>query len=684
MKEEAKDILPIDSRTEIHDKQDIQNILQNILRQLQTGAVELHNLYQIVFAIVYSYNMLKSPPTPEFENKVTNLMKDVLFIFEQQSQGQNIDIGVVHKASERLSKTELDVNQIEQISSTIIETVAKPDIICRTSTSQIARSIVEDALLKAKQKLLQEEKDPQLISGVQNIASAIISTLDEEEAASPSVNDIFLDILGCLKQNISSAAQPAESDFTDLNNIIDQIDTREISTHQLGEMAVSIARVISSPLKSESSLIAEINMKEALQNVRDDLTVGAVEKEVIDQMTQNLLTAYRTFQAHDEKAPAMLHSLASFFKNILKHVTYKVQCGEFNAEDIAELSIAFQTSIDRKKAAVESVESTLSTGTPHLGPDELSTVTPQLGPDELSTVTPQLGPDELLVCLSRITEDIENGAVESKDANKFGKRLVDCGNKIIALLSGVSSAVSTPRSEVVAEGLVEEVLKALQRELESGLLTKESLKEITKTIISSTLESETYLANEAVDSTIRGIHRDVKRGFEVSEIRSVPSLDHSPSASTIAERMVGQTVDFTIRGIHRDIERGLELSDIRSVPTLDHSPSASTIAEHMVVQTVDYINHHFKEKGMPQPLLASIATSMISLISDEEETKSLPMEFQAVKRTVQRIIQCLRRDAITQSDAERIFCVILENYKDYVLTDKRHESLPDSLPREDQ
>ena len=660
VKEEAKDILPSDSRAEIHDKQDIQNVLQNILRQLQTGAVELHTLYQIVFAIVYSYNMLKSPPTPEFENKVTNLMKDVLFIFEQQSQGQNIDIGVVHKASERLSKTELDVNQIEQISSTIIETVAKPDIICRTSTSEIARSIVEDALLKAKERLLQEQKDPQLISGVQNIASAIITTLDEEKTATPSVNDIFLDILGCLKQNIISAAQPAESDFTDLNKIIDQIDTREISTDQLEEMAVSVARVISSPLKSESSLMAEINMKEALQNVRDDLTVGAVEKEVVDQMTQNLLTAYRAVQAHDEKAPATLHSLASFFKNILEHVTYKVQCGEFNADDISELSNAFQTSLERKGAALDSAESTLT------------------------TKTPQLGPDELLFCLSQITEDIENGALKSKDANKFGKRLVDCGNKIIALLSGVSSAVSTPRSEVVADGLVEEVMKSLQREIESGLLTKESLKEITKTIISTTSESETYLADEAVGFTIRGIHRDVERGIQLSEIHSVPSLDHSPSASTIAERMAGQTVNFTIKGIHRDIERGLELSEIRSVPTLDHSPSASTIAEHMVVQTIDHINHHLKEKGMTQPLLASVATSLASLISDASKIRSLPVEFQAVKKTVQRLIQCLKKDAITQRDAERIFCVILENYKDYVLTDKRQESLPDSLPREDQ
>ena len=601
LNDEAKEILPSDSQADIQDMQDIQNVLNYILRQLQTGAMEQHFLYQIVFAIVYTYNMLRSPPTPDFENKITSLMKDVLFIVEQEVQKGNvadIDLDVVHEANQRLLQTKLDVKQIEKISSAIIGTVAKPEIICRTSTSEIARSLVENALSKAKQKLLEEEKDLSVMTGVQNVASAIITTLDEKTTTSETVSATFLDILGYLKQNIGSAKEG----FTDLEEIISQVYAHELSAPQLKEMVISMAKAVSSPLKSESSLTADISVEDALQNIRDDLILGSLERDTMDQMTKCLLETYRTVKAHDENAPALLNSLVSFFKNILTHITYKVQCGEFTANDICELSDVFQARFSKRT----------------------------IGPDI----------DELLECISRITDEIENGVLTNIDAGELGKRLIECGNKIKPL-SEVVSTISTLGTDEAAETAVENVIQALQLEIDSGLLTKEILKEITKTIISAS-ESVTRLAEEAVNYTIRGIHRDIERGFELSEIPSLSSLDHSPSVSTIAEQIV--------------------------------------------IHTIDHINQYLKEKQRSRSLIASIASSLVSLISDDEVIENLPAEFQSVKKTIGRIIQCLRKDMIIQSDAERIFSVILENYRDVVLADKKREcisTLSDSLPRED-
>ena len=602
VKDEAKGLVTTES--ELLDVQDVQNVLQKMLRELQSGTVELHVLYQIVFAIVYSYNMLKSPPTPEFESKVTTLMRELLFIVEQQAQVyhlEDVNVDLLQKASELLQKEVLDVHQIEQMSSTILETVAKPDIVCRTSSSEIARSIVEDALTAAKAKLLGEE-DHAVLSGVQNIASAIIATHDERENASPAINDLFIEVLDFLRDSIRSESDKSLEDFRELEEIVNLINANEMSSNQIEEMAKSVARVVSSPLKSESSLMAEINVKDTLKSVRADLTGGALETDILDQMIQNLLTCHRAVKAHDEMAPSVLDSLASFFKTVLGHVSYKVECGEFNADDISELTDIFQASFEKTKMQ---------------------------GKDR---------PSDILSNLSKVTDDIESGLLSSRDANRFGKKLVECGNKILTILSGVSSAISTPKSEDVAEGLVENVMKSLEEEIRNGLISKESLKEITKTIISTASETDTHIAEDAVG--------------------------------------------FTIRGIHRDIERGIPLPQMPSVTSMDHSPSASTIADHFVVQTIDYINCSIKQE-MPQVMLASVATSMVSLISDEK-VENLPAAFQSVKKTIQAIVRCLKSDSINQADAEKIFCLVLENYRDFVLTDTRDKSLPDSLPREDQ
>ena len=607
VKDEAKDILPSESDN-IEDLQGVRKVLGEILRQLQTGAIEQHLLYQIVFAIVYTYNTLKSPPTPDFENRITGLMKDVLFIVEQQATKENIfeiDLDLAHEASERLSQTELDVNQIEKLSSTIISTVAKPDIICRTSTSEIARSLVENALAKAKQKLLEDEKNRNIMLGVENVASAIISTLEDAKTTSESVNDTFLDILGYLKQNIGPGPKITKEDFVDLQEIINQVDAHELTTDDLKEMACSVARVVSSPLKSESSLTAEIHVRDTLHNIRDDMIIGSLERNIMDQMTTNLLETYRTIKAHDEKAPALLKQLVSFFMNILKHVTYKVECGDLTANDISELSEAFQTRFTKQ---------TISSNA-----------------------------DEVLECISRITDDIGSGVLSDINAEEFGKRLIECGKKIAPSVADAESVASATGSEKIAETVVEEVIKSVQSDIDRGLITTETLKEITKTIISVSSGSETRLAEEAVSYTIRGIHRDIERGFEPARL---PSL-----------------------------------------PTLDRSPSVSTIAENVVIHTIEHINQYFQEQEPCSPLTMSIASSLITLISEESILEKLPEEFKSVRKTIVRIVQCLRSDVISQIDAEQIFCAILENYRDIVLSDKKKEvlsSLPDSLPREDQ
>ena len=182
VKDETK-VLTESSGLDLKNVDDIRFVLLSLLTQLRTGDIDSQTLYQIVFSIVYSYSMIKSPPTSSYENKVTGLLKGVLNKVEEKASSGKFDIvnkSIIHEANNRLSHTNLDINQIEKISSSIMTVSARSDVICKTRTSDIAFSNVEDALVKAIDQIEKEEVDQGLLVGVENIAEALIVELAPE------------------------------------------------------------------------------------------------------------------------------------------------------------------------------------------------------------------------------------------------------------------------------------------------------------------------------------------------------------------------------------------------------------------------------------------------------------------------------------------------------------------------
>lgn len=653
IQQETKKVFPDDSDTDIQTAEDIQNVLQSVLGKLKTRGMNMQALYQIVFAIVYSYNMLKSPPTPCFEKKVTDLMKDILYTVEQQVASgllSDVNINIIHEANKRISNTKLDVGKIEKLSPSIISVVSKPEVVCKTSSSEIARSIVEDALVKAQQRLKANESDPKLIEGVQNVAESIIMNIqgdiDESNTSLDTLTGIFLGILEQVKAILDESGEVGGVQGDDIASLIDHIKARSIQAEEISSMAESVVRILKSPVKSESSFAADVVTKNILLKIKDDLTERSLEDDIVNEIVRTLKTCCKAAVAHDSKSPALLQSLASFLKTVLGQVTYKVECGELDERDIAELSRALKSKIDKASTFAEadvsaypSEDTALEKTLQEQSHSEQHIETQEKHLDTGISASTNSDLKTILDHLFNILDELELGEVEEETAQTLGKRLMECGKKLLSSCPGDSPGKTASGTDRLADDVVEEVIRTLQLEIDSGILTKDSLKELTKAIISTTSDSD--IADEIINHTMRGIQRDIEKGYDVGKLTSYP--------------------------------------------TLDHSPSASTIASHVVMQTIDIIQKEILRKGINKTVINSIASSVMSMMTNESfDIKNLQSEFQNVRKTVSKITECLKEDSISRADAEKIFCVILENYKKcFAGTDNLEEISEDRLSEDD-
>ena len=589
---------------ELIDEGDIRQVLETLLSQLKTGDIGSQSLYQIIFAIVFSYSIIKSPPSPSYECKVTDLLKEVLNAADEKVSLGNLEVinsNILHEAKERLSNTNLDVKQIEMLTSSIMNLSTKPDVVGIESTSEVARCMVENALLRAKEHIIEEQADKGLLEGVQNVAEAVILILGPE-VQSPPLVDVFIEILDKIKQTVELSDQMEKDKLEELCNLINNIKSHSVRPDEVAEMARSVAEVVRNPPKSDQSVTAFCVVKDTLKAVRDDFSKGLVEKDIVNEILDVIHFACQTMILCDPHSPALLNTLASFIRTILHLLSSKLHTGELNEADLKELSVILKTSLEEKLLKSGQQESSCKMK------NQYTEMESELG---LLLCT-----DNVLDYLSRLIENIETGEMKADETQDLAVKLIESGK---ALMSSLSEKVPSINSEEAADRAVEEVLRILQMEIQSGTLSKDSLKGITKSIIISSSDSD--FADELINGTIQSIERDVQRGYDVHLIPSVP--------------------------------------------TLDHSPSASTIALNIVTQTVDEIKRNIKEKGVPKEMIKSIASSLVSYLSGKPvELGSLPVELQKHRNTIVNIVTCLRDDNINVREAEKIFCLILERYKD--------------------
>lgn len=622
--EETKCIIPrpIDN---VEKQEDVQTVLRELLLQLQSGDFGIQTMYQVVFAIVCAYNTMKSPSKPDVEKHFTELLNDLLLTVEQKTASGElgeININIVHEATTRLSQTKLDSKQIEEISSCLVDNQAVSD--CHVSMSDDDGTKLEKAsLVISNAKLMFENGNnaTTLQQGMENVAEAVINVV-HDPCTSPTFVDVFTNILQELKRVVENIEGSHDMSAADLQDLIDQIASNSIGQDVLLEIASSVVRVIRSPVKSESSFAAGLAVKCSLNAVLDDFRNGTLDNSFIQEMIGSLKVCLTAAESRGRKTPSFINSLSSFLKNVLDQLTFKVQTGELTEDDIAELSQMFKSKISHKDEASEK-EQVIENKT-------------QVVQGEANTDTQDI--TNILHYIQHFVDNTQLDELNAEEAHDIGKKLIKCGQKLVKSFRDNASVPVTPCTDTVADNIVEEVIKNLQLEIESGILSTETLKDVTKVIIDSTSTSE--IANEVVANTFNGIQRDINRGYQPANISSVPSLNHSPSASTVAS--------------------------------------------HIVMQTIDSICKDILLKGIPPTMISSLASTIIADLSGENPLiRALPEEFQRFKPTIVNIIQCLKEDKVSESCAESMFCLILEKYKTCVLESQGEEQDAEDLSSED-
>lgn len=597
VRDEAKHVIPTQSKDEIEKTEDIQNVLHDVLRNLQSGAVDFQTMYQVVSAVAYSYSAIKAPETFD-QKEITNLLREVLNVVEEKAgKFEDVNVNIVQEAKFRLSNSDLNSDQVKDLSASVASVIVKPG----ARNTEMENSMVEEALLIAKDKILNDKSDPDLRQSVMDVAEAVINTLTSRE--SPFV-DVFLDVLRQLKLMVDDIGTIHDLSGQDIQNLIEQISSNEIGEDSVLEMATTVARVVRSPFQSDSSFTASLAVKDCLKVVLNDILDGSIENAFLSDIIEALKCCCAAAGSKMRKTPAFLCSLSEFLRSVLDHLTYRIQTGALDEEDVAELSAMFKNKM--------------------MGNED------EMMDQQLQKRFESTDPTQLLHVLQDFVDATEKEGSTTAETKEIGNKLIEFGKRLVGTFGETSSTYTTHSTDNFVEDVVEEVIRNLQIEIESDKLSKETLKEVTKVILDTT------------------------------------------SASDIADEAVGHT----IRGIHRDIERGYKPSNIQSVPTLADSPSASTVASQVVQQTIDSIARDISQRGIPLEMITSLASSVVTALSGFEHSRdNLPKELSRFRPTITNIIDCLKKDQVSQRYAEEMFCLILEHYKTCVLSHKEQKDV---------
>ncbi|XP_052222225.1 uncharacterized protein LOC127838469 isoform X2 [Dreissena polymorpha] len=565
------------------EQSDIHNFLQNMLHQLELGTMDFQSLYQIVFAIVYTYKQIKEPQSDGFENRVTSLLRELLQTVEQQVDSgmiEDIDISIVREANNRMTNSSLDMDQIQEISTSIVN-LCEVDIPVALHS---AASTVETVLSQTKEKLQNNEIDNDFHHNVQNVAEAVISAISRK---SPDLKDVFIQVLEKIHSFVDEEGGVGEFSTSDIDLVISQLKKNEILNDQILEIARAVVIALNHPIKSESSQEASMTVKESLREILREIQDGIIQSSCLSDVIHAIQECCNAAKSHDMHYSDFLQKLASFLRRVLDKLTYQILTGTINDTAFENLTRKSSSSFIRVDA--------------HLPPLEKS----KHVKESLTTHS-----KHILVSLQQLIDRIDSGDVRMDECNSIGKYLIQCGSKLTQKASYKSSS-----TDVVANDVVEEVIQTLQLEIESGTIKGDSLLEMTSAILStSTSES----AVNSVDTT------------------------------------------FTRKNIQRR-SQNYQASKGDSCPTLT-SRSASTIASQLVSEVIDIIRRDLMQRGVPNSILPSIASSVVTLLVGSQRADAFT-ELDKYRPIINNIIDCLKTEKLEEKCVCEIFAVILENYK---------------------
>ncbi|KAK3583295.1 hypothetical protein CHS0354_011185 [Potamilus streckersoni] len=528
IKEETMDIVSD------KDVQDLHSVLQTVLQRLQNGELETQILFQIVISVVYSYNILKYSTQSLHEGRVTDQSGEVISVTDQIISKEHVPAAetcAIKQVGMIVPSTNLNLDKIQKSSGTIITSDRKSTVLSAKSLTDLPRCTEKDFLLKATSDLQRKKINEGLIPHVEETAVTMVTENDIDRGA---LQNVLLDILKYLKMFAYKHDVTIQNDIDgeDIESIIRIIQAGELSPAQLKSFASTVANLAISPLKSDSSFVADISVKDVLCKVRDEMAVGNLQNSKLNEITDILMMTYRSLQKHEDSTTL----------SVLHHVSYRVQCGDFTEKDMEELGSAMADSIKDKKT--------------------------QTGKGNESVL--------LLNYIDKIMQDLESGALSEDEAKVIGVSLFECSQKLLLQGTGLrrSTAVVSLSSDKVADGVAPDLIQTLEEEIECGKIDTPSLLQITKSVMKvrdwqsssqadglSSKSSDSKAASEAVAHVLRSINRDLLTGKRPESLSSNPPTLSSPSGSNISS-----IVRLLINDITKELDaKSLPLEMLSSV-----------------------------------------------------------------------------------------------------------------------
>lgn len=489
--EVSKSVVLTKSDSDIHTQHEILHVLQDMLEHLRSGSVDFRTMYNVVFTIVNTYSRMMDASLKTFESGIVDQLSHILQLLEGKAVSGELDVGEhskIRDASQRLSGLKNNLFQSEEIITCILALDSTLD--SELSSSQAVYSAVENALVKTKDKLVSDEVDISLQKSLQALADSIIAKTTDRQC--PSVGEIFAAILEHIKTFIEENGDIADWSVADVNNLISMIESDELGSCELIVLANAVVRVLKSPVQSDSSFAATVAVKQSLKEILNDMDVGVIEQRCVEKIVRALRHCSVAARMRDINPHILMVALASLFRSVLYKLTHQLQTGVFTEDDVLELCNTM-----REK------------------------VTEGIQASDFETDPSSVDACHVLRYIHYFVEEIESGRIRANKAQEIGEMIVKASKKV-----SLESQVPEQKQEFD----VTQAISDLEAEIKAEDFSSQSVKDVTKTIISSTSET----AIQAVESVLRSIDRDVCEDRPLAQISSVPECHTTgPSADLV-------------------------------------------------------------------------------------------------------------------------------------------------------
>lgn len=489
--EVSKSVELTKSDSDIHTQHEILQVLQDMLEHLRSGSVDFRTMYNVVFTIVNCYSRMTDASLRTFESGIVHQLSRILQLLEGKAVSGELDAGEhskIRDASQRLSSLKNNLFQSEEIITCILALDSNLD--SELSSSQAVYSAVESALVKTKDKLVSDEVDINLQKSLQALTGSIIAEATDQQ--SPSVREIFAAILEHIKTFIEENGDIADWSVADVNNLISMIESDELGSCELIVLANAVVRVLKSPVQSDSSFAATVAVKQSLKEILNDMDVGVIEHRCIEEIVKALRHCGVAARMRDINMPLLMVALASLFRSVLYKLTRQLETGVLTEDDVLELCNTM-----REK------------------------VTEGIQASDFETDPSSVDASHVIRYIHYFVEEIESGRIRAEKAQEIGEMIVRASKKV-----SLESQIPEQRQEYD----VTQAISDLEAEIKAEDFSSQSVKDVTKTIISSTSET----AIQAVESVLRNIDRDVCEDRPLAQISSVPECHTiGPSADLV-------------------------------------------------------------------------------------------------------------------------------------------------------